>query len=200
MTESKASSERKPGHRRRQREPGESRTPAPRADGVKCKALNKQGEPCKSPSVRADGYCNAHSSLPMANGEVFGSPEQTRTSATGVSKRYPKLTEIVEREIEAKAADIIQAHLEGLRASRLHVDAHGGEHEHPDHDTRWRAAAALLDRALGKPGPGDGEMANPNVSVNIALVTDPAMRERAAELRRSIAATRPGPSKFGPGA
>jgi hypothetical protein len=189
-------SERKPGHRRRARTPGESRSP--KLPAVRCKALNKAGEPCRSPSVRSDGFCVAHSPMPMSNGEVFGSPEQTRKSATGVSKRFPKLTEIVERELEAKAEEIIKAHLEGLIATRTHVDAKGGEHVSPDHDTRWRSAAALLDRALGKASSSDETAASPSVNVDIRLIEDPLMRDRARDLLQAISDSRTA-GKFGPG-
>jgi hypothetical protein len=202
-------SERKAGHRRRQREPGEAHAPALRKEGVCCKATAKStGEPCKSNSTLPNGLCVAHQTraaefgeepIPLPDGTFFGSAEQSRRSASGVSKRYPKLQEIVEREIEDKAEYIVRAHIEGLIASRMHVDSRGEEHIHPDHDTRWRAAAALLDRALGRPVAADEAVGTANVSVNIALIENPALRDRAAELRRAIATGRPGPSRFGPG-
>jgi hypothetical protein len=196
-------SERKAGHRRRRREPGEDRTP--KLPARRCKATTKAGEPCRSPSALSNGFCVSHQRLaeepiPDKNGELFGSPEQVkRAQRDRGSLKFPRLQEVVERELEAKCEEIVKAHLEGLIATRTHVDAKGGEHTSPDHDTRWRAAASLLDRALGKPSPSADETANMTNVVNIELIENPEMRLRAEQLRHAIAATRIGPSKFGPG-
>jgi hypothetical protein len=203
-------SERKPGHRRRQREPGEGHPSTLRKDGVKCKALSSTtGEPCQSNSVMANGLCVSHQRVakdfgvePIAcsDGLLFGSKEQVQKAASGnPSKRYPKLQEVLEEKLEQLAEQIVGAHLQGLIASRMTVDARGEEHIHPDHDTRWRAAAALLDRALGRPVAADEPAGAVDVTVNLALIENPVLRDRASELRRAIAAGRPG-SKFGPGA
>jgi hypothetical protein len=193
----------KAGHRRRKREEGESRTPQRRADGVICKGTSKTtGKPCKANSIRPNGYCVAHQlqapdPIPMANGMHFGSPEQVRAAQRDRgSLRFPRLTEVVERELEAKCEEIVNAHLEGLIATRTHVDAKGGEHTVADYDTRWRSAAALLERALGKAASSDETVAGPSVHVDLRLIENPAMRERAQDLLQAISDSRTA-GKFG---
>jgi len=88
--------------------------------------------------------------------------------------------------------DLRRVFSDGLRATRGIVVWDGDQGAHvqfvPDNSHRLATAKEILDRLHGKPAPA-GEMPT-QMSVNFNLVSDHALRERAADLRRDLAAER----------
>ena len=159
---------------------------APPPDDLRCTAIAKgSGERCRC--ARVDGeWCRAHNPLEPAETR-FGSPVQAREAAIESWRdrgRYPRLHEIVEREIERRAQEIVGAALDALTATALLVDKDGGEHIHEDARTRLAAAVALMDRGLGRP-PTSGTLDVQSASVQVTLdARDPQARAALADVLR----------------
>lgn len=161
----------------------------PRTTKRQCAGTSKRtGQPCRCTGVLPNGYCLAHqppdSTLVPAD-QRFGSPAQARAAATGVKRRYPRLREIVEAEIEAKALPIVKAALEQLDAQALLVDKDGVEHWAPDGRTRLQAAQYLIDRGLGRPHQSSTVEATSRGLVVKLDGADPQARAQLAEILRS---------------
>lgn len=117
-----------------------------------CHGMNRAGKPCRVAPLKGGDYCRAHDpQLPEES--RFGSTVQAAAAATGVERRFPRLRETLEREIEDKAERIVGAQIEALDATRITIDEETGEvHVHPDYAIRLRAGDTLVSRALGRPG------------------------------------------------
>lgn len=120
----------------------------------KCVGTNRRGGPCGRAPLKGKDFCLAHPPDTEEYAAIrFGSPEQAAAAATGVERRYPRLREVIEREIEDKAERIVGAQIEALEATRITVNEETGEvHVHPDFAIRLRAGDTLVSRALGRPG------------------------------------------------
>lgn len=120
-----------------------------------CTGTNRRGGPCGRAPLKGKDFCLAH---PPPDSEEyaairFGSPEQAAAAATGVERRYPRLREVLERELEDKAETIVGRQIEALDATRVVVNEMTGEVTvHPDYSLRAKVGDMLTTRALGRPG------------------------------------------------
>jgi hypothetical protein len=116
-----------------------------------CTATSKAtGKRCRCAAMHGYDRCPTHNVLLPADAR-FGSSVRARDAATGVERRYPRLRETIEKEVEQKAQAIVGAAIESLQATAMTVDREGAEHVHPDYLTRLRGADTLMQRALGRP-------------------------------------------------
>lgn len=117
-----------------------------------CKGLSKRGKPCRVAPLKTGDYCRAHD--PMLPDEArFGSAVQAGNASRGVERRYPRLREALERELEDKAELIVGRQVEALDATRVVVNEVTGEVTmHPDYSLRAKVGDMLTSRALGRPG------------------------------------------------
>ncbi len=102
-----------------------------------CRGTRRDGEPCSSRIVRADGYCRVHS--PALSSEAL--VEQTRqASARGVARRREQAKTVRDRlreKVEADFETLWSAFESGLVSD--------------DERTRLASAVALLAEAYGRP-------------------------------------------------
>jgi hypothetical protein len=161
-----------------------------------CKGTNKAGKPCKAAALTDNDYCRAHDPLLPAESR-FGSTQQAREAATGVERRYPRLREVAERKLEAKADRIVDAQLEALDATRAVVVGDGADayvEMVPDFLTRLRAGDTLMSRALGKPAQEQTIHADHKVLAVNFDASDPDTRQLIGDiLRRRPASRQPVP-------
>jgi hypothetical protein len=160
-----------------------------------CTATSKRtGKRCRCAAMHGYERCPTHNALLPADAR-FGSRVQAREAATGVERRYPRLRETIEKEVEERAQAIVGAAIESLQATSLTVDREGDEHVHPDHLTRLRAADTLMQRALGRPSSEQTIHTDVQAVVVGLNGADPEIRERISELlgRRPVSPHEPAP-------
>lgn len=106
--------------------------------------------------------------------------------------RRPREIELIQDVAEEFRDQLRAVYSEGLTATRSVVVWTGETatvEEVPDHGHRLKTAQEIQDRLHGKPRASTDVAAT--VDVNLNLVTDGDLRERAADLRRRLAASRP---------
>lgn len=155
-----------------------------------CEGKTRKGTDCEAPPLKDFGFCinhvdqadpveyaeykaRQHSALDTApehgspewHAANWGSAAQAAEAGKlgGQARRYPRLYEEMQRQIEESAAEIVAAGLDATRATKPVVveiqerDAHGRTvmhqeiHEYPDHFVRLKAHETLANRAFGRP-------------------------------------------------
>ena len=160
-----------------------------------CKGTNRDNRPCRAPALKGQEWCRAHSPY-VPESARFGTPAQARAAvAQRPSARYPRLHEIVEREIERRAEEIVGAALAALQAETLIVDKDGGEHRQEDGRTRLAAAVALMDRGLGRPATSGTLDVETRALVVELDARNPDARAALASVLRSRPVGRGGPGE-----
>jgi hypothetical protein len=119
----------------------------------KCLGSNAKGTPCQAAPLSGSKWCRAHD--PNLPDETrFGSPEQAGKAGASPKPRTLKLREELNRQVEEKAATIVDVLFDALLADKG-VIVGSGETAFvelvPDHAVRLRAVQELFDRAEGKP-------------------------------------------------
>lgn len=120
----------------------------------RCQGKTKAGGRCKAAPLKDGKHCSAHD--PNRPDETrFGSRVQAARAGAAEKPRVLKLTEVLNRELEAQAEGIVGALVESLAATRgVTIRIGDGMDElvsTPDFATRIKAARELLDRGLGRP-------------------------------------------------
>lgn len=157
-----------------------------------CHGTNATGQPCKAWPLRDHNYCRAHDpQLPATR--RFGSAEQASAAGKlGGRPRRPREIDLIQEVAEERKAELRAVFTDGLVANRS-VVVGDGKYAHlesmPDHAHRLKVAAEMLDRLHGKPRAA-GDSVDQSVTVQVALVTDPQLRDAARVLRQRVAASR----------
>lgn len=113
-----------------------------------CKGTTKAGDPCRSTSVRANGYCFAHQPEEVRRSHGFGGAQEG-AGRPRLPRPHERMRERIEEEIEA----IVGPYFAALEGAVIHGTYEGEVFvsEHADHGARIAAAEKLLDRVYGKP-------------------------------------------------
>lgn len=152
----------------------------------RCRATTIRGKPCRNPVTLETGYCIAHSPKETGESRGFGG------SQPGAGRpRTPRVVDVMRERVEADIERILKPYFDAVDNAVMHATYEGEVHasDIPDLGARIQTAEKLLDRIYGRPAQV-GERPGVSVDVNLNLVTDHELRERAADLRRRLAATR----------
>lgn len=158
----------------------------------RCAGSNAKGEPCKAWPLSGSRFCAAHDrNLP--DGHRFGSPEWSARAGASEKPRALKLTEELNRQVEEKAALIVDALFEALLADKGVTVGHGDDafvEVVPDHAVRLRAIAELFDRAVGKPRQAIEHTGDNGGPIKTETDLSPDVAELLKQARDRIAAGR----------
>jgi hypothetical protein len=101
-----------------------------------CIGTTKSGDPCRSTSIGASGYCAYHdgkSPLGTAAGARAAALRSAEVRAAKAEERSKTLRDLLHDRLEEHAEEIVQCFLASAR------------------EGDWRAADALITRVYGKP-------------------------------------------------
>lgn len=150
----------------------------------RCKATTIRDEPCKSPSVQANGFCVAHQPQEVKDSIGFGGAQP----GSGRPRR-PREIELYQEVATEFQEEIRQALRDGLTAKRSVVvgngpDAHTEEVE--DIPTRLKTVDMIADRLHGKPRQATEISGPEGHPLTTNIISDPEIAEAArAVLRRA---------------
>ena len=102
-----------------------------------CQATNRSYQPCRAAPLTGSNDCRAHDPQLPADTR-FGSSEQATQAAVGVERRTPGVMELMRKQVEARAEEVLAPYSEALR-------------EGDNLEQRMKAADRLLDRVFGRP-------------------------------------------------
>lgn len=108
-----------------------------------CSATTKAGTACSAPPLEGMDTCMAH-----APAEVRESRGFVAANGKGGRPRVAKPIEVMQQRIEERIDEVLRAYFDALEAEVYSLD---GEALGPRHETRMKAADALLDRVYGRP-------------------------------------------------
>lgn len=138
----------------------------------KCTQLNKQGSPCRSTSVGADGLCRAHR-IALGKQEKpvgFGGPQPNSGRP-----RKPSMTQRIQEIIEPHAPSIFGVMIRNLKD--------------PDPYVQLKAAGMLADRLYGRPRQAielTGEVDHHLVEMGRASVEDADVQRLTDDIRSRL--------------
>lgn len=116
-----------------------------------CAGTTKKGQSCKAHPLKGTERCLAHSD-PETRASVGFVPE---AGVLGGRPPKPRVIDVIRERIEGDVDAVLAPLFDGLQADRgLALMLKGGGMEVElitDHETRIKAALALLDRVYGRP-------------------------------------------------
>lgn len=148
-----------------------------------CTSLTRQGQLCNAQAVRDSGLCMGHQPKDVQRQKGFGGPQ-----AGAGRPPAPRAVDVLRGRLEAQVDRVLAPFFDALDARMaMTVRKEDGSERVEllvDHNTRMRAASALLDRVYGRPRlTMDVSVEQRQLNVNVDLDA-PGGREALATLLR----------------